>query len=127
MKAEDWKLKSYYNKIRMQLLCSGRMKKRILSGLKEQIASYLEEEPNADMEMLQNHFGTPQQIAAASLEEMPAPEVLRKIRLRKKLIVIIGIVLLAAILIWLGAVVIAVILDYGRGGGSIETGPVIIE
>ena len=34
---------------------------------------------------------------------------------------------LAAILIWLSAVIIAVILDYSRGGGTIETGPIIVE
>ena len=127
MKVENWELKNYYSSIRMQMLCSAGVKKRILADLKEQIADYLEEEPNADMQMLQNRFGTPHQIAAAALEEMPAPEVLEKLRLRKKLIAIIGFALLAAIVIWLGAVIIAVILDYGRGGGYIETGPIIVE
>ena len=126
MNLKDRQLKNYFSNISTLLPCSGGMKRNLLSGLKTQIAAYLEENPNADMETVQDRFGTPQQIVGAALEEMPTPEVLRKIRIRKRILLILGAALLAALLIWLGAAVVAVILDYGRGGGITEVGPAVI-
>lgn len=63
----DWKLKKYYRNVRILLFCPGEMKVKILSELKAQVADYLEENPDADMEMLQSRFGTPNQIAASAL------------------------------------------------------------
>lgn len=126
MNLKDRQLKKYYSNISTLLPCPGGMKRNLLSGLKTQIAAYLEENPNADMETVQDRFGTPQQIVGAALEEMPTPEVLRKIRIRKRILLILGAALLAALLIWLGAAVVAVILDYGRGGVVIEVGPAVI-
>lgn len=126
MNLKDRQLKNYYRNISTLLPCPGGMKRNLLSGLKTQIAAYLEENPNADMETVQDRFGTPQQIVGAALEEMPTPEVLRKIHIRKRILLILGAALLAALLIWLGAAVVAVILDYGRGGVVIEAGPAVI-
>ena len=58
---------------------------------------------------------------------MSPPEVIRKIRIRRRILMILVAAVLAAILIWLSAVIIAVILDYSRGGGTIETGPIMVE
>ena len=127
MKALDKQLREYYHSVWVGLSYPGKMKKKLLERLKEQVANYLEENPDADLEMIQNRFGTPQQIAAAALEELPTPEVLQKLRIRKKLITIVGIAVLVAVLLWLGAVIVAMIHHFIAANGYITISPVDIR
>lgn len=127
MKVWNKQLQKYYRCVWACLSCSGKLKRKLLERLKEQVANYLEENPDADMEMIRNRFGTPQQIAAAVLEEQPAAEVLQKLQIRRKLIAIAGTVALLIILLWLIVIVIALVQHFIAVNGHIAVSPVEVS
>lgn len=104
----DAALKRYYRKINRALPCSSAMKKTIVQQLQESVRSYLEQNPDASFTAVQQHFGTPQEIAAAYIEDQGAPELLRKMTIKKWVLAIIAGVLAAALLLWAGAVAWAI-------------------
>lgn len=127
MKAQDAMLKRYYRAIKRELLCPREIKRKILDELQQNISSYQEETPNADLEAIQKHFGTPRQIANAYLEEMSVPELSKNLRIRKKIIAIILVTLITAISILGTAVGIALMSSISSSHGYIEMYPVTVD
>ena len=119
-------LKKYYRSIRRELQCPGGTKKLILSQLQQNIAAFLEESPNADLAAIHAHFGTPQQIANAYLEELSAPELSKKLQLRRKTVAIILAASISVVAIWGTAVSIALIGEISSANGYIEMYPVTV-
>ena len=108
----DTALKRYYRSIRKDLPCSYKMKKRIMQQIQESVDQFLEQNPDADFDAVQLHFGEPQTIALSYIEDQDAPELLRKMRIKRRVLAIVAGVLAAALLIWGCAVVYAVISEY---------------
>lgn len=52
-------LKKYYRQISSWLPCGGKLKKEIMARLRSTVEAYLLENPTADFDALQVHFGTP--------------------------------------------------------------------
>ena len=52
-------INAYYRMVRRCLPGSGKEKKRILGSIRRSVDEYLEENPHADMQTIQAHFGTP--------------------------------------------------------------------
>lgn len=77
-------LKRYIRSIRRVLPCCRKMKKSIISQLNQSIKDFLVQHPNADADMLQAHFGTPQQIAATCIDVQNTPAMLKKYSLKKR-------------------------------------------
>ena len=102
-------LRRYYRSIRDWLPCKGQQKRRILAEIRSSVASYLENHPEADFSQLEAHFGTPQQIASGYVEDLNTEETLRALRIRRKVFTVIAAGVLAALLIWGGAVAWAII------------------
>lgn len=86
MNTLDKNIKKYFWQVRSLLPCNLREKKRMLSDLQERIGDYLEANPDADFSAVEAHFGTPQQIATAFVDEMGTTELLLKLRVRKRVI-----------------------------------------
>lgn len=105
----DAALKRYYRSIRKDLPCSYKMKKRVMQQIQESVDLFLEQNPDADFEAVQSHFGEPQTIALSYIEDQDAPELLRKMRIKKKLIAIVAGVMALILTIWLVALVWAVV------------------
>lgn len=82
----DKNIKKYLRQVRSFLPCNLREKKRMLSDLQGRIGDYLEANPGADFSAVEAHFGTPQQIATAFVDEMGTAELLLKLRVRKRII-----------------------------------------
>lgn len=118
MKTREKELNKYLQNIRRELYCPGTAKRRILATVKENVATYLEENPAATFEEIQKHFGTPRQIAASYVEEMETPELMAKLRIRKRIITVICVAVGLAVLIWAVAVVIALVDSFNSTGGS---------
>lgn len=97
-------LRSYFRSIRNHLTCSRKQKKQILSELKTNITTFLEEHPQTDFQMIQSHFGSPQQIASTYLSDLTDAELLHKLQIRKKVIAIIACLMAAILVIWLAVV-----------------------
>ena len=94
------KLQTYYRTIGSFLPCSRKQKKLLLNGIQENVENFLLEHPDADIYEIENHFGTPEQIAAACLEETTTPELLHKLRIKKRILITTCVALGICVLFW---------------------------
>lgn len=97
-------LKRYVRKIRKMIPCTGKMKKCIVSQISESVEDYLCQNPDADMETIQTHFGTPQEIAASCVEGRETVALVRRFRGRKKALSITAAAMAVMLLICAGVV-----------------------
>lgn len=121
-------LKQYYRQIGSWLPCGGRLKRRMMASITANIEGYLTEHSQMDFAALQNHFGTPQQIAAAYVEDMDTSELLSAIHNRRKILLSVVYGVTAIVAIW--AVVMLILLVIGLGdelGYFVIDGPIIID
>ena len=120
-------LKEYYQSIYKSLPCSGKQKKRFLQDLKQSVGTYLSENPNVDFSSIVSHFGTPQQITDTYIGEISTPELLQKLRLKKRIIRIVVTVATSIVLLWGTVVTIALINEFNDADGCIIVEAPIIE
>ena len=93
-------LKKYYRQISSWLPCGGKLKKEIMARLRSTVEAYLLENPTADFDALQVHFGTPQQIVTAFVDEMGTKELLIQLHARNRIIKIVFICAGILVAIW---------------------------
>lgn len=93
-------LKDYYRNIRRCLPCSRKLRQQIADSIQTQVNTYLEERPETDFASVQQHFGTPEQIVAAYIDEMTTTELQKKFKHKQKVIVIICIAVALALIMW---------------------------
>lgn len=120
-------LKKYYRNIRRCLPCDNKLKRQIMDSIKTQVNSYLEENLSVDFTSVQQHFGTPQQIAAAYIDEMTSSEILKKIKVKKAFITITCAAVAVIVFIWLAAVSTALTNAFIQSDGYYDVGTVIEE
>lgn len=104
MTRDDSALRRYYREVRGWLPGTRKMKREILDQVRSSIEAYLEEEPGADMAGVEARFGSPQAIAAASVDERDTVELLRDLRTKRRIVSMVAGVLAAALLLWTGLV-----------------------
>lgn len=109
MKSREKRIKEYCRSISRELYCPAAARKQILAAIRENIAAYIEENPDAGFEDVQKHFGTPQQIAASYIEELEMPELVRKLNLRRRVLSVLCISLGVCALLLLVALAVVVI------------------
>lgn len=115
----DAALKQYYRNIRSELPCSWGQRNRILRQIRESVDNYLEENPDADFAAIEAHFGNAQTIASSYIDVQDAPELLRKMRIKKRVIAIVAGAMAVVLLIWGAAVVWAALDAKGAHDGHI--------
>ena len=93
-------LKLYFRDITRLLPGTARQKKQFIDTLRQSVSTYIQENSPASMQEVQTHFGTPQQITSAYLDEMSTSEVIKKIKVRKAVIRIICATVALALLMW---------------------------
>lgn len=119
-------LKAYYCQVRSWLPCGGKIKKQLMANIRATIDEYLAENPKADFSALQAHFGTPQQIAIAFVDEMETAELLDALRTRRKIVKILLYAVLAFIIIWFVAVFTLWIVGmFNELGYGVATPPIV--
>lgn len=94
--------KHYIRSVSDVLSCTGKAKNQIVSRIRDGVEDYLLQNPDADFEMIQTHFGTPQEIASSYVNEQDTSILLKKMGIKKKILVIVASVMAAFILIWIG-------------------------
>ena len=97
--------------VRGFLPCSVKQRRLILGEIKSNLSAYLEENPSASFEEIESRFGAPRQIAVAYVEEMGTEELLKQLRIRKRIFAVISAAVVLALLIW-GSMVTAVYIDF---------------
>lgn len=100
----DENAKRYLREIRGALVCSPKIKRRIISEIKESVLAFLAEVPDADYNCITARFGTPQQIAATYVDEMESTEILSSLQIRKRIIAIVMVGMIAIVTVWLSVV-----------------------
>ena len=123
----DTALKRYYRSIRKDLPCSYKMKKRIMQQIQESVDQFLEQNPDADFDEVQLHFGEPQTIALSYIEDQDAPELLRKMRIKKSVLAIVACTMALIVAIWLAVAVWGIIDAKDTTNGHTNDGIVVIE
>ena len=92
----------YFKKIKALLLCPKTEKEKLLTGLRSDVADYLEDHPAATVEELENRFGTPETIADSYQSTMSEAEIRNKLHHKQMIaiaiVIAIGLLLLAAII-----------------------------
>lgn len=114
-------LNRYYREVRSWLPCSRKLKESIMSRLHENIRDYLEEHPGADTAQIRAHFGEPDAIAAAYVDEMGTDVPLRDLRIRRKILSITAGTMAAILALWMGIVGWAVARELKSSNGYIIT------
>lgn len=100
-------LKQYYRQIKRWLPCGGSLKKQLMANITATVEAYLAENPEADFPALQAHFGTPQQIAAAFVDEMDTAELLSKLKIRRHILQIVLVCASIALFLWILSIIFA--------------------
>lgn len=111
--------KRYIRSVSDTLSCSRKAKKQIVSRIRDGVEDYLLQNPDADFEMIQAYFGTPQEIAASYVNEEDAARLLKKMSIKKKVLVIVAGVMATFFLMWIGFVAWATIDAKAESGGGI--------
>lgn len=103
MKINNRAARRYLRQVR-SLLPSGRVKRQLMEQISACVYSYLEQEPDADDAALQARFGAPEDIAAAHVESMGTSEILKKLKIHRRIMIAVIVGLLVALLVWVGSV-----------------------
>lgn len=90
-------VRRYCRAVGSYLPCSRRQKRDILSNLRQRLEDHPARQPDGTPEEL---FGTPQQVAAAYVDDMDTHELLGKLRWRHRVVAVALAGMLAALLLW---------------------------
>lgn len=111
-------IRRYCRQVRSWLPCSCKEKKEILEKIGISIADYRDQNPGADFPAIEAHFGTPQAIAASYVDMMDTAELLRKLRIRRRITAIVLILAAIILVTWLGTVTWAIITEIISSNGT---------
>lgn len=98
-------VRRYLRETRGWLPCSWKLKREILNRIESTVREYVVDNPNVSYEGLTERFGIPQQIAATYVEEMGTDELLRDLRIRRKIVKIVAATAAVVICLWAGLVI----------------------
>ena len=85
--------RAYLRAVRRALRCPGRQGKQLLRQLSEDIEEYCEEHPDATEEALCRRFGTPEDVAAAFVEDLGGSIAVNIQRRRNRIVTAVIVVL----------------------------------
>ena len=119
MGMNDRQLRRYLRQIRSMLPCGGKRRRELMDNVRSGVIRYLEEHPDATAEQVMAYFGAPEAIAASYVESAGTAEILRSVRIRRKITAMMAVVLLVILLSWAVVVTWAVIDAYRDVRGDI--------
>ena len=111
----------YLREIKADIPCTGKRKRDILNRISETIGGYLEENTNPSYDELTARFGTPKQIVTSCLEEMDSGELIKRLKIKRKIVGIVAAAAVAVVVLWAAAVSIMLYKDeQARNGYFVE-------
>lgn len=113
----------YLWKVRGWLPCSGKLKREIMARIKTVLNDYLNDHPDADFAELSHRFGTPKQVASSYVEDMDTEELLRNLRIRRRILGIVASTAFVVVALWVGTVTYVIIHNEKTAHGYIVVGP----
>lgn len=100
---QNWYVRRYVRAVSGFLPCSGKVKKPLLDTLRAQAEEYIAD--GGDAAALEQRFGTPQQVAAAWVDEMDTSELLAELHIHRRIVMVVALVLAAVLVIFTGVLV----------------------
>lgn len=100
-------LKKYFHSIKKALRSTPGEKKHLLAALQSDVEEYLAENPEASMDDVVSHFGTPETIGMEHIQELPVEEVSKRINsatFNKKAVMIALVVVVVLVFVYLLAI-----------------------
>lgn len=101
-------IKRYIVSVKSYLICDWRTRQKFLKDLKNDINDFVDEKEDVTMDDIRDRFGEPEKISRSFLEGADLKKI--KIRMNFGKTIIVGVI--AALLIWLGALLFVVIHPY---------------
>ncbi len=89
----------YYRKVQ-SWLPGGKMRRYVMTQIRETVQEFVQEHPDADVAAIQAQLGTPQEIAAAYVENMETAAVLKGLRIRRRVLFAVCATMLAILISW---------------------------
>lgn len=89
----------YYRKV-LSWLPGGKMRRYVMTQIRETVQEFVQEHPDADVAAIQAQLGTPQEIAAAYVENMETAAVLKGLRIRRRVLFAVCATMLAILISW---------------------------
>ena len=106
MKERTKEAARYLRRVRRLLPCVRKTKNAIMQQIHDSMDGYLADHPTADYAQLKAQFGEPETVAAAYVESSGTTEILKSLRIRRRIVAIIVAVTTAALLVWTSYVVL---------------------
>ena len=91
------------------------------------VRDFASNHPGAGYDDITARFGTPQQVAEASLDNMETAELARELRIRRIIVRIVAITALSVVLLWAGVVGLALAENRSNRNGFITDEVEVIE
>lgn len=107
----------YYRKVR-SWLPGGKMRRYVMTQIRETVQEFVQEHPDADVAAIQAQLGTPQEIAAAYVENMETAAVLKGLRIRRRVLFAVCATMLAILISWTVLVTIVTVRDRNSIGDA---------
>ncbi len=101
-------IKKYIIDVKSYLICDWRTRQKFLKDLKNDINDFVDGKEDVTMDDIRDRFGEPEKISRSFLENADLKKIKRRMNFGRTIIV--GVI--AALLIWLGALLFAVIHPY---------------
>lgn len=94
----------YRRKVLNLLPCTRHQKQKIISQFDASLSDYIESNPDIDFVDLEDHFGSPEAIAASYVESAGTAEILQSLCIRKRIVLVISLVLAVLLISWAATV-----------------------
>lgn len=115
-------LRKYQKALRDMLPCSQKEKEYYLSGIEQALGK---DAGSLSYEAIIERIGTPEEVAAASIQDMDAKDIAYAMKNRNRIVRLISVLVGAVLLIWAVAVTIALIDSMQHRATEIVDTPVI--
>lgn len=109
MSANNPQLRRYYRDIRRWLPCGRKQKQQIMEQIRNDVQVYFGQNPTSDFAQLQQALGDPLTITAAYVENMGTLELLKSLRIRRRIVTLVTAAVTVMLLLWVGVVTWAVL------------------
>lgn len=109
--------KKYLRRVYGMLPGSRKMRKFIIEQIRGEVSLFLGDHPEADYNAMISRFGEPETIAACYIESMGTADILKSLRVRKRIFGAVAVVLILISITWAATVTWAI-----NHNESLETG-----
>ena len=117
MNTAEQAARRYYRKVR-SWLPGGKMRRYVMTQIRETVQEFVQEHPDADVAAIQAQLRTPQEIAAAYVENMETAAVLKGLRIRRRVLFAVCATTLAILISWVALVTIVTVRDRNSIGDA---------